>query len=72
METKKLVLFLKNLANSVEQDSLDNKQLANVSEFYMSWKFKRNTGEYSSQELIKYLSLGWYIYTYLLNENIGN
>lgn len=65
MEIKKLVLFLKNLANSVEQDTLDSEQLASISEFYMSWEFKKNTGEYSSQELIKYLSLGWYLYTHL-------
>ena len=69
METKQLIPFLRNLANSIEQNSLDNKQLASISEFFMAWKFKEDTGEYSKEELIKYLSLGWYIYTCLLKEN---
>jgi len=64
--TQKLVPFLRELATSIETDSLDNYQLKSVSEFFMAWNFQKDKGEYSSEELIKFLSLGWYIYTHLL------
>ena len=64
--TQKLVPFLRELATSIETDSLDNYQLKYVSEFFMAWNFQKDKGEYSSEELIKFLSLGWYIYTHLL------
>ena len=64
---KELVPFLRNLANSLEENTLDNIQLLQISEFFMSFSFKKDQGEYSSEELIKFLSLGWYIYTNLLS-----
>jgi len=64
---QELVPFLRDLANSLEENKLNNTQLLQISEFFMSFSFKKDQGEYSSEELIKFLSLGWYIYTHLLN-----
>ena len=48
-------------------DKLKNKtlteiELKHVSEFYIAYKFIDIKSELSDQELIKFLSLGWYIY----------
>ena len=64
---KELIPFLRDLANSLEENKLDNVQLLQISEFFMAFVFKKDQGEYSSEELIKFLSLGWYIYTHLLD-----
>ena len=66
MQKEKLIIFLRDLAINIEQNKLNNDKLANVSKFYMSWKFKEDEGEYCKEELLKYLSLGWYIYNHLL------
>ena len=69
MQKEKLIGFLRELANDIETKKLDNDRLADISKFYMSWKFKEDKGEYSYEELISYLSLGWYVYTCLLNNS---
>jgi len=66
MQTEKLIIFLRKLVADIEQNKLDKNKLANVSQFYMRWQFAEDEGEYSYNELLKYLSLGWYMYTYLL------
>ena len=67
MQKEKLIIFLRELATDIETKKLNNDKLIDVSKFYMSWNFKEDKGEYSEDELIRYLSLGWYIYTCLLN-----
>jgi len=69
MQKEKLIIFLRELATDIETKKLDNDRLVDVSKFYMSWTFKEDEGEYSQDELIRYLSLGWYVYTCLLNNS---
>ena len=69
---KELIPFLRNLANSIESKNLTNQQLERISEFFMSYQFKEdisNEDEYSPEELVKFLFLGWYIYSHILKEN---
>ena len=74
-----LVLFLRLLADRVERRELSRSQLLRTSEFFMSYLFhneldknmpqgegdeRGNAG--SSSDFQKFMSLGWYVYTFLL------
>ena len=76
-----LISFLRDLANSIEQKTIQRDQLLEVSKFFMSYKFQEQeiaddngdpeiggSGDYDQKELIKFLSLGWYIYCTLLKD----
>ena len=78
-----LIPFLRNLADSIEKEQLMPAQLQKIGEFFMSYQFKeqvRNDDNNSTQpeslppafskkDLIKFLSLGWYVYQILLKED---
>ncbi len=58
-----LVLFLRELASSIEQDKMNEKQLQVTCEFKIKYKFYEEKGdEEDAEETLKYLFLGWYIY----------
>ena len=63
---KELVKFLRELSNSIENNDIEDKKLLEISKFFM--KFKFDDGEYERDEMVKYMSLGWYIYTYILKK----
>ena len=66
-----MVPFLRDLANSIEKQELTPKQLQDIGEFFMSYQFQEQTqngANFSKKELIKFLSLGWYVYN-VLHEN---
>ena len=67
-----MVLFLRDLANSVESEKITPDQLKRIGEFYMSYQFCENTDKddddnFSGQEFLKFLFLGWYVYRNILN-----
>jgi len=71
--------FLKELVDDMENDKLKDDEIKLIGEFYMSYKFQNfidieNNQNISSKinekKYIKYLSLGWYIYSIILNENM--
>jgi hypothetical protein len=70
--------FLRELAKSIESNDLPEDQLKCVSEFYMSYKFheKRNGNstndedEFPEKDVAKFITLGWYIYNFILEEGI--
>ena len=69
-----LVSFLRNLADSIEKEELLPEQVQKIGEFYMSYEkeiydSEENSAE-DSMDVVKFLTLGWYMYTHLLkNEN---
>ena len=67
---KELVKFLRELSNSIENNDIEDKKLLEISKFFMKFKFYENGvyGEYEKDEMVKYMSLGWYIYTYILKK----
>ena len=70
----KLVTFLRELADSVESNRIQSDQLKSIGEFYMSYKFneqKNGSGDNDIEDIdtIKFLTLGWFIYTQILNKN---
>ena len=64
--TDKLISFLQNLIISVEQGKLTNKQYSMLCEFYTYYKFKDRKKEnhsFQTEDYLKFLTLGWYIYS---------
>lgn len=74
----RLIPFLRGLADNIEQGRLEPKELRRVGEFYMSYQFHKQAildGEEdeddtsSTADLVRFIAIGWYIYTHLLRDN---
>jgi hypothetical protein len=77
----KLIPFLRNLADSIENKKLVPKQLESIGEFFMAYQFQEQAirdndnsetvdRRYSSDELVKFIILGWYIYCCILTKDV--
>ena len=70
---QQLINFLRNLANDIENNNIEHENLLKTSQFMMNFQFQNQQDEqsddYSRDDMIKFLSLGWYIYTQLLNQD---
>jgi len=75
----KLIPFLRDLANSIERQQLLPKQTQIIGEFFMSYQFQEQAirdndnstpppSQFSHDDLLKFLTLGWYVYSVILNE----
>jgi hypothetical protein len=78
---EKLKQFLRSLADSIESNEIREVQLSRIGEFFMSYQFQEqalvdnqsedeNDITYSREELIKFLSMGWYIYQLIQKDKI--
>jgi hypothetical protein len=61
----KLISFLQKLIITVEQDKLTNKQYLSLCEFYTCYKFKERKNDFSPEDYLKFLTMGWCIYSQL-------
>ena len=65
---KKIIDFLRQVANSIEQQDIDEKTLQNAGEFYIKNLFMKETEmvecELEKKDILKFLTMGWYIYTF--------
>lgn len=78
----RLVSFLRNLADSIEQNKILPRQLQNVGEFFMKYQYEEesikddegtsvpfgSTGDFDIEEMIKFLIMGYYIYCHILKD----
>lgn len=64
---KELPKFLRNLADSIENNTISEVELRKVSEFYMSLLFSQKIASSPEKDHMKFLILGWYIYNQLGN-----
>ena len=69
----KLIKFLRDTANSFEQKNLNETEIFSIGELYTSMKFFKynsyiNKEKQDEKDLIKFLSLVWYIYN-IIDEN---
>ena len=75
----RLIPFLRNLANSIEEKKLLPQQLERIGEFFMAYQFQeqairsdttpeptRRNHEFTPEELMKFFVMGWYVYCVLL------
>lgn len=76
---EKLIPFLRNLADSIEKRQLLSRQLQSIGEFFMTYQFQEQaikdndnsssqSEEFSQEELLKFLVLGWHIYCCILRK----
>jgi hypothetical protein len=70
-----LLTFLKDLTFLAENDTLTTGQMLHISEFYVSYKYKEENGfdefdkhkeEFTEEEIMKFMFLGWFIYCIIL------
>ena len=75
-----LIPFLRDLADSIETQKLAPQQIESIGDFFMSYQFQQQaikdcdnsnppTPQFSQEELVKFISLGWYVYQVLLRED---
>jgi hypothetical protein len=75
----RLIPFLRNLADLIEQRQLLPRQLQSIGEFFMSYQFQEQAirdnddsspppREFSQEELLKFIVLGWFVYSVILRE----
>jgi superfamily II DNA or RNA helicase len=70
--------WLRSLSDRIDQGELDDEQLRKVSDLFISYRFQEESesesesGEFSSEEMMKFISLGWYMYTIKYHEYIDN
>jgi hypothetical protein len=73
LQKNQLIPFLRDLANNLEEKKLNDKQLENIGDFFMSYQFQEQARKdndesklpgvhYTNSELIKFISMGLYIY----------
>ena len=72
--TTNLIKFLRDLADSMERGDLSPSHKLRIGEFFMKYKFHEqadsdilNTEEFTHEEFMKFLTLGWYCYRVILN-----
>ncbi len=68
-----LIPFLKHLTDCLENDKLEPKQIQLIGEFFMKFKCaeqvkKETDKEFSEEEIMKFFTLGYYVYQFLLDE----
>lgn len=71
---KQLAPFLRKLADSIDNNELSSDQVQQIGEFFMSYKISNQSEENNSEindpfEFIKFLTLGMYIYKFVLNND---
>ena len=69
----KLIVFLRGLADGMESGTLSGEQIGRIGEFFMAYCMKEDENqEKDEQDFMKFLTVGWYIYNCLLqNEDIN-
>lgn len=72
--SEELIPFLRGLADSIENNNLLPTQLQHIGEFFMSYKFQEDNQnvykdeEFDTNDVVKFLTLGWYIYRIILDK----
>lgn len=65
-----LATFLRKLADSIDEKKLTDQQLCRIGEFFMSFIFKEKMKEdkHKEDDFLKFITLGWWVYTQILPE----
>ena len=67
---EELVAFYRDHLHHLEQGTLTTTQLDMTRQFYMEFLMTHNPTAFSSdRDLLRFMTLGWYIYTYVIGDN---
>jgi hypothetical protein len=58
-----MIEFFRKLVYELEADTLTSSQRQHLGEFFMSYKSRQGECNPSKDDMVKYLTLGWYLYT---------
>lgn len=69
--------FFRDLADKIEKNDVSSTQLQKTGEFFMSWlydtenveKDKEDKSSFTQEDFRKFVTLGWYVYTHLMEKN---
>lgn len=75
----RLIPFLRSLADSIEKQQLAPRQIESIGEFFMDYQFTEQAvrdmdtsssppQQFNNQDLLKFVTLGWYIYCCILDQ----
>ena len=70
MDNNILKIFLKSILDNIENGQLTQTQQLMLSEFYLRYKFNNDCVTTEHDDFIKFLTLGWYIYSHQENPQI--
>jgi hypothetical protein len=69
---KKIIKHLRNIADLIENNEIDEKTLQSAGEFYMKQLFideiEKTECTIEEKDMLKFLILGWYIYNFIITE----
>ncbi len=68
-ERERHILFLENLLNKVKNNQLSYEEQRELSEFYINYLYFNQNNEIDEKNIKKYISMGWYIYEFLNNND---
>jgi hypothetical protein len=60
--------FLSDLQESIKNGTINNEEILLLCEFHYKFKFSKEN-QYNKKDLVKYLSLGYYIYSLMEKED---
>lgn len=73
--------FLRGLADSIDSKKLKQEELKCIGEFYMNYKMNEEIfsesksneeNNFDDMDIIRFLTMGWYIYTHLIKNDNNN
>ena len=69
---KNIINFLKEVIQDIESENISEEKLDTTRHFLFTYKFhhhieKQKIDDIDEKDMIKFLFLGWYIYTFMLN-----
>ena len=69
---KKIIDFLRNTADLIEKNEIDEQSFQLAGEYYMRYLCRTEIDEVDAKleekDLVKFLTVGWYIYNIILKE----
>lgn len=65
--SEKLLIFLRDVLTKVENEKLTKEQLEVLTTFFISWQAIENDQPIDRDTLMKYCTMGWYVYKQLEN-----
>lgn len=67
-DTQQLKLFLQNITDIVDNDTISDEEIMLLCEFYYKFNLMKDNKLHTKQDILKYLSLGYYMYSFIEKE----
>jgi hypothetical protein len=58
--------FMRNLLEQIDNNTLSDESYEKVKDFYIDYGLKKVDNDFSEYEMMKFFTLGWYIYNNII------